>query len=103
MNSQNIVLYINGLIITMDKERRIIRDGAIAVQDDRIIAVGKTSELKAQFPASSVVDLKSKTLMPGLIDAHVHMAQAMLRGSADDLPLMDWLIERIWPLQGSYS
>lgn len=103
MNSQNIVLYINGLIITMDKERRIIRDGAIAVQDDRIIAVGKTSELKAQFPASSVVDLKSKTLMPGLIDAHVHMAQAMLRGSADDLPLMDWLIERIWPLQGSYT
>ena len=56
---------------------------------------------KAQFPASSVVDLKAKHLCR-LIDAHVHMAQAMLRGSADD-PSYDWLIERIWPLQGSYT
>lgn len=103
MSYQNATLYTNGLIITMDEKRRIIRDGAMAVEADRIVAVGKTAELIKQFPNLPTTDLEGKILMPGLIDAHVHMAQAMLRGSADDLPLMEWLIERIWPMQGSYN
>mgnify|MGYP001462185912 FL=1 len=103
MSYQDVKLYVNGLVITMDEERRIIQDGAIAVKGDRILDVGKSSELQSRYVASPQVNLRGKILMPGLVDAHVHMAQAMLRGSADDLSLMDWLVERIWPLQGNYT
>lgn len=96
-------LYKNGIIITMDAQRRIITDGCIAVEGNSIAAVGKTSDLIRLYPDSPTYDLKGKILLPGLIDSHVHMAQAMLRGAADDLPLMQWLSERIWPLQGNYS
>lgn len=103
VNKEKVKLYVNGLVITMDPGRRIIQDGAIAIKDDRIIAVGKTKDIMNLYSNSSNYDVQGKILMPGLIDSHVHMAQAMLRGSADDLPLMEWLTERIWPMQGSYS
>jgi len=92
-----------GTVITLDKERRIIKDGAIAIEKDRIIDVGKTSELKDKYVGDVVIDATSMIVMPGLIDCHVHLAQAMLRGCADDLDLIHWLADRIWPLQGNYT
>ena len=98
-------IYIRGgWIITVDRERRIIHDGAIAVEDGVIKAVGKRDVLDKDYRYYSdiVIDTSRKIVMPGLINTHVHMVQALLRGCANNVSLIDWLTKRIWPLQGNY-
>jgi cytosine/adenosine deaminase-related metal-dependent hydrolase len=97
------MLFEHGTIITVDKTRRIIQDGAILVRDGRIYAIGKTYELAEAFPDEPREDLRGDIVLPGLIDTHVHLAQAMIRGCADDLELIDWLGKRVWVLQGNYD
>jgi len=87
----------------MDAHRRVISNGAVRVGGTRIVAVGKSQELRTAFPEEPRFDCQGGVLMPGLIDTHVHTAQAMLRGCADDLALLDWLTKRVWVLQGNYS
>ena len=71
----------NGLIITMDSRRRIIKDGAIAIDEGKIIALDKTEKLKKEYPnAKEVLTANNMLILPGLIDVHVHLAQAMIRG-----------------------
>ena len=93
----------NGLIITIDKERRIIKDGALAVDNGEIIDVGKTKDLKSKYSGDIVINADGKIVMPGLVDTHVHLAQALIRGCADDCSLITWLKDRVWPLQGVYT
>ncbi|GIK07712.1 hypothetical protein Aspvir_003379 [Aspergillus viridinutans] len=85
------MLYTHATIITVDPSRRIIEDGAIHVADDLIVDLGKTDILRAKY------------LIPGLISTHMHTAQTLLRGTADDLELVSWLCERIWVLQGNFT
>ena len=99
-------IYIRGgWIITVDKNRRVIRDGAIAVEGSRIVAVGKREKLDREYKEYSdiVIDASRKIVMPGLIDLHVHMAQAMIRGMAQYVKLIPWLKDYVWPLQGNYT
>jgi cytosine/adenosine deaminase-related metal-dependent hydrolase len=97
------MIFENATIISMNPQRQIITHGAVAVDGDRIVAVGKSKDVVEQYPQRRRIDCNGKVLMPGLIDTHVHTAQAMLRGCADDLGLLDWLIKRVWVLQGSYT
>lgn len=97
------MIFDNATIITMNPKREIITNGAVVVEERNIVAVGKSRTLRERFPHQTVIDCGSHVLMPGLIDTHVHTAQAMLRGCADDLMLLDWLGKRVWPLQGSYT
>lgn len=97
------MLFTNATIITMNANRDIILDGAIAVTGNRIVAVGKTAELLAQFGGEEVIDVGGKLIIPGLIDTHVHVAQALIRGCADDMALIQWLCERVWVLQGNFT
>ncbi len=97
------MIYTHGLVVTVDASRRIFADGAVKVDGERISAVGRSSELAAEFPGEPTVDLGGKLVIPGLVDTHVHLAQAMIRGCADDLELIDWLVKRVWVLQGNYS
>lgn len=97
------MIYSHGLVVTVDGQRRIISDGAVKVNGDRITAVGKSAELAEQFPEEPSIDLGGKLVIPGLVDTHVHLAQAMIRGCADDLDLIDWLVKRVWVLQGNYT
>ncbi len=90
-------------VITMDTQRRILTDGAVAVEDQRIIAVGKSHEIKQKFSAETRISGRNKILIPGLIDCHVHLAQAMIRGTADDVDLIPWLRDYVWVLQGNYT
>ncbi|ADV65245.1 amidohydrolase family protein [Desulfurococcus mucosus] len=94
-----------GWIITMDSSRRIIRDGAVAVEDGVIRAVGKRDVLDKDYLHYSdiVINAERDIVMPGLINTHVHLAQGLLRACADYLPLIPWLKERVWPLQGNYK
>jgi 5-methylthioadenosine/S-adenosylhomocysteine deaminase len=64
-----------------------------------IQAIGPSAELNATWQADQNIDLGDQVLMPGLVNAHTHAAMALLRGLADDLPLMPWLQEHIWPAE----
>ncbi|MFQ5913704.1 MAG: amidohydrolase family protein [Nitrospinota bacterium] len=99
----NIQVIGGGTVLTLDGERRVIRDGAVAVEDDRIVRVGKTAEVRAAYPEAEFLDVEGDAVLPGLVDAHVHLAQALIRGCADDLSLIPWLTERVWVLQGSFD
>ncbi|OQB28899.1 MAG: Atrazine chlorohydrolase [Chloroflexi bacterium ADurb.Bin180] len=97
------MIYEHGLLITVDAERRIIGDGAMVVRDGRFAAIDKTATLRERFPLEQRIDLKGKVVTPGLVNTHVHLAQAMIRGCADDMELLEWLGKRVWVLQGNYT
>jgi len=92
------ILVEGGTIVTMG-ERGIIRDGAVVVEDKRIIDLGKRSEMKRKYPRYERIDAKGMVVIPGLINTHQHAAMSLLRGYADDLPLREWLENWIWPLE----
>lgn len=97
------MLFTNATIVTMNPTRDIITNGAIAIKDNRIVAVGKTDTLLQQHHENEVIDVKGKLIIPGLIDTHVHLAQALIRGCADDMALIQWLCDRVWVLQGNFT
>jgi len=89
----------NGTIITM-QNKKIICEGAIAVEEETIVDVGKTRELKRKYGRGyEKIDAKGKVVIPGLINTHQHAAMSLLRGYADDLPLQEWLEKWIWPIE----
>lgn len=97
------ILISEGTIITMDEQRHVISDGAVLIQNDRITQVGKADEVKAKPGVEFEINGKGMVILPGLIDTHVHLAQALLRGCADDSSLIDWLQKFVWPLQGNFD
>ncbi len=97
------MLFTNATIITMNPSRDVLTDGAIAIEGNRIIAIGKTSDLERRFDGDEIVNVHGKLIIPGLIDTHVHLAQALIRGCADDMGLIQWLCERVWVLQGNFT
>jgi 5-methylthioadenosine/S-adenosylhomocysteine deaminase len=89
----------NGTIITIH-DGKVIKEGAIAIDDSTIIDVGKTSELKKKYGRGyNRIDATGKVVLPGLINTHQHAAMSLLRGYADDLPLQEWLEKWIWPIE----
>jgi 5-methylthioadenosine/S-adenosylhomocysteine deaminase len=93
------LLVTNGLVVTMDANRRVIDGGAVAVRGDSIIAVGPTADLASQFDAIRVIDARGAIVMPGLINTHAHAAMSLFRGIADDLALDEWLHKYIFPAE----
>lgn len=74
--------------------------GNIGIEEDSIVFVG---EIPDDFVAESIIDGQDHLAMPGLINAHTHMAMSLLRNYADDLPLMEWLNQHIWPVEAQLS
>ena len=96
------ILIKNGYILTLNPKREVITDGSLYIENDTIADVGKTEDLKGH-KAELVIDAKNKIVMPGLIDTHTHLAQALIRGCADDVSLVDWLKKYVWVLQGNFT
>jgi 5-methylthioadenosine/S-adenosylhomocysteine deaminase len=93
-----------GTIVTMDSARRIIRDGALLVRDNRIERVLTGEERDRMDPFDGArVDAGSMTAIPGFVQTHVHLCQTLFRGLADDLELLDWLRKRIFPFEYAHS
>src|SRR6266702_4309630 len=97
------MLFKNAIIVTMNATRDIISDGAIAIKGNRIVSVDKTAALLPMYGDDEVIDVQGKLIIPGLIDTHVHLAQALIRGCADDMALIQWLCDRVWVLQGNFT
>ncbi|MDY0746307.1 TRZ/ATZ family hydrolase [Paucibacter sp. R3-3] len=77
----------------------VLTDHALVIDGERIADVLPRAEAEAKYPQAESVELGSHVLIPGLINGHTHSAMSLLRGVADDLPLMDWLNHHIWPLE----
>ncbi|MCS4541350.1 MAG: amidohydrolase family protein [Euryarchaeota archaeon] len=93
------ILIKNATILTMNINRDIIKNGAIAINENRILDVGSTSEIEKKYSADKIIDAQKKIVLPGLINTHTHLSMTLLRGYADDMPLKQWLEEKIWPLE----
>jgi 5-methylthioadenosine/S-adenosylhomocysteine deaminase len=87
----------------MDTERRLVRDGAVAIDGDRIVAVGRTADVAPAFSADRVLDARGKLVLPGLIDTHVHNTQQLGRGLADDVDVARHLLERLYGYESALT
>lgn len=91
-----------GTVITMNKAFDLFFDGAIAIRQHKIIAVGTSAEIAARFTASETVDCAGQYILPGLVNAHTHVPMTLLRGLADDLRLDVWLMGYIMPTEREF-
>jgi len=86
-------------VVTVDGQRRVIADGAVAIQGGRIAAVGPAAEIASRYEGRETLDAGGGIVLPGLINAHTHAPMVLFRGIADDLKLMDWLQKYIFPAE----
>ncbi len=86
-------------IVTMDDSATVYENGAVAVDDGVILAVGPADEITAAYAATETLAGENRVVMPGLVNGHSHAAMTLLRGVADDLALMDWLNNYIFPAE----
>ncbi|RJX20946.1 MAG: amidohydrolase [Ammonifex sp.] len=91
-------ILIKGTIVPVTGPEDVIRDGVVAVRDGEIVYVGRLDGLN-DFSADKIFGGAETAVLPGLVNAHTHAAMTLFRSYADDLPLMKWLEEAIWPLE----
>ncbi|WP_029895253.1 amidohydrolase [Desulfohalovibrio reitneri] len=90
-------------LLPQDDERSLINQAAVAVTDGLVAGIGRMDEMEAAYAPDKRLDLGRALLLPGLVNAHCHAAMSVFRGLADDLPLMDWLRNNIWPVEKRLS
>lgn len=93
------ILIAGGIVVTMDPHRRVIADGAVAIQAGRIVAVGERESIEASCRPGQRIDATGRTVVPGLINGHAHLPMTLFRGLADDQDLDDWLQHTIFPAE----
>lgn len=101
--SEAVDLLINARwIVPVDPHDSVLADHAVAVRGGRIVDLLDQDAARARYVADKVVELPRHVLIPGLVNLHTHAAMSLLRGIADDLPLMRWLQEAIWPAESRH-
>ena len=91
-----------GWVIPVEPAGLVLEAHSIAVHNGRIEAVLPRTRAEAEYQAAEVRDLTRHALVPGFVNTHTHAAMSLMRGLADDLPLMTWLQEHIWPTEGRW-
>lgn len=94
----DLIVY-GGTLVTMDSEKHIYENKAVAIIDGKIADIDTVDVIKAKYSADKEIDASGKIVMPGLVNTHTHAAMSIYRGIADDLPLMDWLNNYIFPAE----
>lgn len=89
-------------IIPVEPAGAVLEDHALAIRGDHIVALLPQTDARDRYQANTVHDLPQHALIPGLINCHTHLGMTLLRGFADDMPLMSWLSEHIWPAEGQH-
>jgi 5-methylthioadenosine/S-adenosylhomocysteine deaminase len=92
------ILIDGGTVVTMGNQGTI-QDGTIVVENNSIVDVGKSHDLKRKYSNYEKINAKGKVVIPGLVNTHQHAAMSLLRGYADDYPLKEWLEKWIWPME----
>jgi 5-methylthioadenosine/S-adenosylhomocysteine deaminase len=80
------LLLTGGTVVTVDADRRVLLDGAVAIDGGRIVAVGPSDEIGQQYPARKVIECRGKAVLPGLIDAHGHGGHSLIKTIGADTP-----------------
>jgi 5-methylthioadenosine/S-adenosylhomocysteine deaminase len=91
------ILIKNGTLVTMDPANTIVRADLLII-DERIAEIGGTGQT-----ADTVIDASGCAVIPGFVQTHIHLCQTIFRGAADDLALIDWLKQRVWPMEAAHS
>lgn len=90
------ILLTGGTILTVDDSRTVYQQGTLAITGDRIVAVGADAEFLG-WHAQHRIDCRGKAVLPGLVDGHNHLYQALVRGLGEGMPIVGWLCEFMWP------
>lgn len=96
------LLVLPGWIVSIEPAEVVLTGHALVVDHGRIVALLPADEANVRFAPRETLRLPTHAVMPGLVNAHTHSAMTLLRGIADDLPLMTWLQEHIWPAEGAH-
>ena len=91
------ILIKGGTLVTTDARDSIVR-GDLFIRDGRIASIGQTGET-----ADITIDASGCAVLPGFVQTHIHLCQTLFRGAADDLPLLDWLKKRVWPMEAAHT
>jgi 5-methylthioadenosine/S-adenosylhomocysteine deaminase len=89
----------NGIVVSMDAERRVFSPGSVAIRGDSIAAVGPPDRIAKDYRGADTIDARGRVVIPGLINTHTHAPMVLYRGLGDDLALMDWLQKYIFPAE----
>ena len=89
-----------GTIVSMDANRAVIQNGAIAVKDAKIAWIGSNEQAEARFESAQTLDASNKVIIPGMLNTHGHWAMTLFRGLVDDLSLEAWL-DKIWKVEAA--
>jgi 5-methylthioadenosine/S-adenosylhomocysteine deaminase len=89
-------------IVPVQPDGLVLTDHSLIIDDDQILDILPTAEAEARYVVDKHLDLSGHALIPGLVNLHTHAAMTLLRGYADDLPLMTWLKDYIWPAEGRW-
>ena len=95
---RDLIVY-NGTVLVLDDSDTVIEQGAVAIVDNLVARVGSQEEVLTDFPDARRVDAQNGLILPGLVNAHTHVPMTLFRGIADDLELMDWLENHIFPAE----
>src|SRR5262249_19493532 len=96
------VLIRDATIITLDGANRII-EGSVAIEQGRIMAVEPSGAASFNIVFDDVIDGRGRALLPGFVQTHIHLCQTLFRGAAYDLELIDWLKQRVWPMEAAHT
>jgi 5-methylthioadenosine/S-adenosylhomocysteine deaminase len=100
---QTVDLIINARwLVPVTTLQPVLENHAVVIKDSRIVTLLPQEDAKQQYTAHTVHDLNQHCLIPGLINNHTHSAMSLFRGLADDLPLMSWLNDHIWPAEKQF-
>jgi 5-methylthioadenosine/S-adenosylhomocysteine deaminase len=96
------VLIKDATIITLEDANRVF-EGSVAIDRGRIVAVEPSATAIFNIAFDDVIDGRGCALLPGFIQTHIHLCQTLFRGAADDLELIDWLKQRVWPMEAAHT
>ncbi|MBV9545156.1 MAG: amidohydrolase family protein, partial [Chloroflexi bacterium] len=91
---------VGGTLVTMDPRRTIVQQDVLVAADGRILDAVEPGQTIA---ARQTIDATGRVVVPGLVQAHLHLCQTLFRGLAEELPLLSWLRQRIWPLEAAHD
>jgi 5-methylthioadenosine/S-adenosylhomocysteine deaminase len=98
-NTPAALMLFGGTVVTMDAAGTVIPVGAVVIDEDRIVAVGAADDIRRRYAPTHSIDVTGQVILPGLINTHTHAPMVLFRGLADDMALMDWLQNYIFPAE----
>ncbi len=96
------VIVYGDYLLSMVPGEPVLEDAAVAIRGDRIVAVGPRAIIDSEYRAARTLAGRQRVIMPGLVNGHTHTAMTLFRGMVDDLDLMTWLQDYVFPMEGRF-